>query len=190
MDALILGSGNIDCDVEAFKNLTNSTGISVYPCVYAWPSGYNIIFGFENSEPMFRALASNYWGQGADGIYTFNWNAHSYVHRPDKNAQFAPQRQLLREMDAPQAMRGKDKLYVADRLLGPKPMLPHNWLHATLPKTLSSGKQVEVPILVGEDFYQISYPSDDMVISYLQYPTPKRAKSRLRSTSSHYRNLS
>ena len=152
VDCLILGSGNIDCDVEAFKNLTNDTGILVYPCVYGWPSGYNIIFGFADSEPMLRALASNYWSQGADGIYTFNWNAHSYVHRPDKNAQFAPQIQLLQEIDAPQAMRGKDKLYAADRLLGEKPMLPHNWLHATLPKTLASGEQVEVPILVEEDF--------------------------------------
>ena len=158
VDGLILGSGNIDCDVAAFKNLTDGRGILVYPCVYAWPSGYNIIFGFEDSEPMFRALASNYWSQGADGIYTFNWNAHSYVHRPDKNAQFAPQRGLLREMDAPQRMRSKDKLYVADRLLGPKPMLPHNWLHATLPKTLSCGKQVEVPILVGEDFTKSPTP--------------------------------
>ena len=120
VDSLILGSGNIDCDVEAFKSLTNGTGILVYPCVYGWPSGYNIIFGFEDSEPMLRALASNYWGQGADGIYTFNWNAHSYVHRPDKNPQFAPQIQLLREIDAPQLMEGKDKLYAADRLLGEK----------------------------------------------------------------------
>ena len=55
-------------------------------------------------------------------------------------------------MDTPQAMRGKDKLYAVDRLLGEKPMLPHNWLHATLPQTLSRGEQIEVPILVGEDF--------------------------------------
>ena len=101
---------------------------------------------------MLRALASNYWSQGANGIYTFNWNAHSYVHRPDKSSQFAPQIQLLQEIDAPQAMRGKDKLYVADRLLGEKPMLPHNWLHATLPQTLERGEQVDVPVLVGEDF--------------------------------------
>ena len=158
VDGLSLGSGNIDCDVEVFKNLTDGTGILVYPCVYAWPSGYNIIFGFEDSEPLLRALASNYWGQGADGIYTFNWNAHSYVHRPDKNSQFAPQRQLLREMDTLQAMRGKDKLYVADRLLGPKPMLPHNWLHATLPQTLERGEQVDVPVLVKEDFTESPIP--------------------------------
>ena len=158
VDSLSLGSGNIDCDVEAFKNLTDGTGILVYPCVYGWPSGYNIIFGFESSEPLLRALASNYWGQGADGIYTFNWNTHSYVHRPDKNSQFAPQRQLLREMDTLQAMRGKDKLYVADRLLGPKPMLPHNWLHATLPQTLERGEQVAVPVLVEEDFTESPPP--------------------------------
>ena len=158
VDSLSLGSGNIDCGVEAFKNLTDGTGILVYPCVYGWPSGYNIIFGFEDSEPMLRALASNYWHQGADGIYTFNWNAHSYVHRPDKNSQFALQRQLLREMDAPQAMRGKDKLYAADRLLGPKPMLPHNWLHATLPQTLERGEQVEVPVMLEEDFTEFPTP--------------------------------
>ena len=158
VDSLSLGSGNIDCDVEAFKNLTDGTGILVYPCVYGWPSGYNIIFGFEDSEPLLRALAANYWSQGADGIYTFNWNTHSYVHRPDKNSQFAPQRQLLREMDTLQAMRGKDKLYVADRLLGPKPMLPHNWLHATLPQTLERGEQVAVPVLVEEDFTESPPP--------------------------------
>ena len=158
VDSLGLGSGNIDCDVEAFKNLTDGTGILVYPCVYGWPSGYNIIFGFEDSEPLLRALASNYWGQGADGIYTFNWNAHSYVHRPDKNSQFAPQRQLLREMDTLQAMRGKDKLYVADRLLGEKPMLPHNWLHATLPQTLERREQVDIPVLVKEDFTESPPP--------------------------------
>ena len=158
VDSLSLGSGNIDCDVEAFKSLTDGTGILVYPCVYGWPSGYNIIFGFEDSEPMLRALASNYWHQGADGIYTFNWNAHSYVHRPDKNPQFAPQRQLLREIDTLQAMRGKDKLYVADRLLGPKPMLPHNWLHATLSQTLERGEQVAVPVMVEEDFIESPTP--------------------------------
>ena len=158
VDSFSLGSGNIDCDVEAFKNLTDGTGILVYPCVYGWPSGYNIIFGFEDSEPMLRALASNYWGQGADGIYTFNWNAHSYVHRPDKNSQFAPQIQLLREIDAPQALRGKDKLYVADRLLGEKPMLPHNWLHATLPQTLERGEQMNVPVLVKEGFTESPIP--------------------------------
>ena len=158
VDSLILGSGNIDCDVEAFKNRTAGTGILVYPCVYGWPSGYNIVFGFEDSEPMLRALAANYWGQGADGIYTFNWNAHSYVHRPDKNSQFTPLIQLLREIDAPQAMRGKDKLYAADRLLGEKPMLPHNWLHATLPQTLKRRGQVDIPILVGEDLTESSLP--------------------------------
>ena len=192
VDGLSLGSGNIDCDVEAFKNLTDGTGILVYPCVYGWPSGYNIIFGFEDSEPMLRALAANYWGQGADGIYTFNWNAHSYVHRPDKNSQFAPLIQLLREIDAPQAMRGKDKLYAADRLLGEKPMLPHNWLHATLPQDPKAyGEQVEVPILVGEGFHRSSpSPSGDMVVRYLQRSYRNEPNRGSHSTSNRCRSLS
>ena len=191
VDSLILGSGNIDCDVEAFKSLTDGTGILVYPCVYGWPSGYNIIFGFEDSEPMLRALASNYWHQGADGIYTFNWNAHSYVHRPDKNPQFVPQRQLLREIDTLQAMRGKDKLYVADRLLGPKPMLPHNWLHATLPQTLERGEQVAVPVMVEEDLTESPPPrtiwlsvtySDLVETSQIEITLNKQPLSELEST--------
>ncbi len=151
MDIVILGSGNIDCEVEAFKNLTDGTGILVYPCVYGWPSGYNVNAGFEHSEEMFRALAANYWYQGADGIYTFNWNAHSYVHRPEEQAQYSHQIPLLREIDELQAMQGKDKFYATDRLLQPKPMLPHNWLHAVLPETVETAKQVDVPVMVGED---------------------------------------
>ena len=158
MDIVILGSGNLDHEVEAFKKLTDGTGIGVYPCVYGWPSGYNVNLGFAHSEEMFRALASNYWHQGADGIYTFNWNAHSYVHRPEEHSQFAHQMQLLREMDEPAAMQGKEKFYAVDRLLRPKPMLPHNWLHAVLPATLEHGKQVDVSVMVGEDFTKSPAP--------------------------------
>ncbi|MCZ6679779.1 MAG: hypothetical protein O7E52_21315 [Candidatus Poribacteria bacterium] len=158
MDIVILGSGNLDHEVEAFKKLIDGTGIRVYPCVYGWPSGYNVNLGFAHSEEMFRALASNYWYQGADGIYTFNWNAHSYVHRPEEHSQFAHQIQLLREIDEPTAMQGKDKFYAADRLLQPKPMLPHNWLHAVLPETLEHGKQVDVSVMVAEDFTKSPAP--------------------------------
>ena len=56
---------------------------------------------------MCRGLANNYWFQGADGIYTFNWNAHSYVQHPEEqpHAAFAQQLELLREIDDPERMR-------------------------------------------------------------------------------------
>ena len=37
-------------------------------------------------------------------------------------------------------------------------MLPHNWLHATLPQTLERGEQIDVPVLVNEDFTESPTP--------------------------------
>ena len=37
-------------------------------------------------------------------------------------------------------------------------MLPHNWLHATLPQTLACGEQVDAPVMVGEDFTESPTP--------------------------------
>ena len=96
-------------EVEAFSELTRGTDILVYPCLYGWPGGYGRI-----TTEMCRGLANNYWFQGADGIYTFNWNAH-YVQRPEEqtHAAFAHQLELLREIDDPERMRGNDKTFAA-----------------------------------------------------------------------------
>jgi hypothetical protein len=99
---------------------------------------------------MARALAVNYWHQGADGIYTFNLSAHTYVHRPERESKFKHLMDLVREIDDPEAMRGKDKLFAADRGR-PSWTYPHSWMHCVLPVTLEAGGQVKVPILVGED---------------------------------------
>ncbi len=146
IDILALGSGAIDIEVEQFKMLTEGTGIPVYPCVYGWPSGYRPPI----APGLHRALATNYWHQGADGIYTFNWNAHSYVHRPKEHSSFADQISLLCELDNPETMQGKDKLYAADRG-GPTRVYPHNWMHCVLPLSLETGAQADIPIMVGED---------------------------------------
>ena len=46
-------------------------------------------------------------------------------------------------------------------------MLPHNWLQAMLPQTLARGEQVEVPVLVGEDF--TASPTPRMIWLSLTY---------------------
>lgn len=160
VDMIILGSSAIDIEVEAFKALTQGTDILVYPCLYGWPSGYG-----KFTTEMCRALATNYWFQGADGIYTFNWNAHTYTQRPDEehHGQFGHQMELLREIDEPEQLRGKDKEFAADRVGGRRNSFgyiwsyPHNWMHCVLPAVVDSSgtsgepKSVVVPILVGED---------------------------------------
>jgi len=150
-----MSSGTIDIEVEEFKKLAKGTDVLVYPCLYAWPSKYN-----PTSPEMHRAWATNYWYQGADGIYTFNWNAHSYVHRPE-DTRFAYQLGLLREVDNPELLRGKNKIFTADRDVPTKRHYPHSWMNAVLPVSLETGKQTDdVPIMVGEDLTKPPLPKN------------------------------
>ena len=147
IDMIVLGSGAVDIEVEAFAALARPAGIGVYPCLYGWPSGYGPF-----TTAMCRALATNYWHQGADGIYTFNWNAHTHVQRRSEpnHQRFAHQVELLREIDDPEKLWEYDKEFVACRNSG-SPWYPHNWLHSAMPATLTAGASVEVPVLMGED---------------------------------------
>lgn len=163
IDILILGSGAIDIEVEEFKKLTTGSNVLVYPCLYGWPSNYSPI-----SPDMARALAMNYWYQGADGIYTFNWNAHTNAHRPQKHSKWAYQRPLLREIDDVRAMQGKNKRFAADRGQ-PMRQYPHNWSHCRLPVQLETGERVDVPITVGEDFTRSSKPKQIVLVINCAY---------------------
>ena len=169
VDLIILGSGAVDIEVEAFKELTDGTGILVYPCLYAWPSGYG-----RATPEMVRALAANYWYQGADGLYLFNWNAHTYVHgrnEPENpNEEFAHLLDRLREIDDPESLRGKDKQFLADRGGAPDWAYPHNWMHTVLPATLEAGEQIEVPLLVGEDLGGTPAPKSVQLLVELKEP--------------------
>lgn len=155
IDIIIMGSNSIDIEVEAFKALAKGTDILVYPCLYFflpnWPNGLN--------AEMVRALATNYHYQGADGIYTFNWFVHNYVHRPERAARFEEQFDWLREINDPDAMRGKDKRYVADRG-GPSIWYPHGRLHCVLPVTLAEGSRTNVTVMIGEDLTRRPKPKD------------------------------
>ena len=43
LDMLILSSGTIDIEVEAFRDLVAGTHVQVHPCLYGWPSRYSPI---------------------------------------------------------------------------------------------------------------------------------------------------
>jgi hypothetical protein len=150
VDMVALGSGAIDIEVKAVRSLAEGTDVRVYACLYGWPSGY----GPFTSE-MCRALAANYWHQGADGIYAFNWNAHTYTQRPEAepHRKFGHQMELLRQIHDPQKLRGADKRFPADRVGGSSWAYPHNWVHCVLPAKLDATERpaVVVPIILGED---------------------------------------
>ncbi len=144
MDILIVGAGAGDVAVEEFKELAADTSVLIYPCLEA----YDGVWYRPRSTELRRALALNYWHQGADGIYTFNW----YPHRFAVDEETA----LLKEIGDPNAMRFKPVMFVAEYgpqtlEARPSPWSPHNYLHGVLPAELTEGQVVEVPILVGLD---------------------------------------
>ena len=140
VDIVILGSGAIDIEIEGFKMLAEGTGVLVYPCLYGWPSKYVPL-----PAELARGLASNYWYQGADGIYLFNW----FPHEANKSYLIP----LLSEISSPATLRGKPLMFAADRGR-PQCEYPHNWLQAALPETLAAREYVNVPLMVGADLSQ------------------------------------
>ena len=91
-----------------------------------------------------RATASNYWKQGVDGIYLFNWYA------PLRNRD--RWRESLLEIGDPSLLSGRNKQYVIDKQIGgmwigshPKAQLPLEIGSAT------SDKGAEIKFYVGDD---------------------------------------
>ena len=81
IDIIIMGSGAIDIEVAKFKELTSGTDVLVYPCLYGIAGAYR-----PTPVEMARALAVNYWHQGADGIYMFSVGPLPRVMvEPDQN---------------------------------------------------------------------------------------------------------
>jgi len=149
IDYLILGSGVIDIEVEEFKKLTEPEGIPVYPCLYGWPSKYSPI-----PAELAAGLGLNYWQQGADGIYLFNWFPHSYNNSESTGPYMSG---LLKQLGDPDTLRAKQRqlMFAADRGR-PNKSYPHNWMHCVLPGPLPTDKALSVAIRVGEDFSKAS----------------------------------
>ncbi len=105
------------------------------------------------SAEVIRGLAANYWQQGADGMYTFNWFPHTSSSATA----------LLKEIGDPRVLAPRNKIFPADcSEHGPgrtrvHPSMPrfHNWLFASLPVTLSPVWNPEsftvIPVDVADD---------------------------------------
>jgi len=146
IDYLILSSGVIDIDVEEFKRLAALKDVLVYPCLYGWPSKYR------PSAELHAALALNYWHQGADGIYLFNWFPHTHNNSQGTGAYMSG---MLKQIGDSNTLRANQRhlMFPAER---GRPWhyrdYPHNFMHSVLPTALPGDKALHVSIQVGEDF--------------------------------------
>jgi len=142
VDHISLGSGVMDIEVGEFKKLAAPRGIYVYPVLYGWPSKYNPI-----PDELATGLALNYWSQGADGIYLFNWFPHTKNNSEKTGAYMAG---LLKELGNPNALRARPRVMFAADRGRPQRAYQYNWLHCVLPKALPEGKPLSATIRVGD----------------------------------------
>ncbi len=145
VDIVTLGSGVMDIEVEEFKKLAQEAGkendIHIYPCLYGWPSRYSPI-----PAELAAGLALNYHGQGANGIYVFNWFPHTKNNSESTGPYLAG---LLKQIGDPRTLRnGQSRfMFAADRGR-PQRAYQYNWLHCVLPETLPTDKPLEVTMRV------------------------------------------
>jgi len=135
VDILIMGSGTIEVDVAAFRQLVAGTPVRIYPCIYGWPSKYNPI-----PAELARGIAATFWRDRPDGVYTFNW----FPHQANKRHQI----DLLKEIGRPELLSQRDVMYAAERGK-PAKEYPHNWLRARLPTRWKPGEEKRIPIEIG-----------------------------------------
>ncbi len=145
VDMIALGSGVMDIEVEEFKQLASRHGVYVYPCLYGWPSKYNPI-----PAELATGLALNYWAQGADGIYLFNWFPHP-KNNSEKHGPYMTG--LMKHLGDPAALRASQQhiMFAADRGR-PQRSYEHNWLHCVLPEALPLDKPLQATIRAFERF--------------------------------------
>ncbi len=127
-------------DVRDFDRLTEDSPVQLYVCV-AHPNkmigGKTFLQG--DSSSVLRGLAANYWHNGADGVYLFNWFPHTKPY----------QKALLHQVGDPLQLARVDKIFPADcseygpglKRKGPSSPRYHNWLFATLPVALHAVQQ-------------------------------------------------
>ena len=172
VDSLIVGDSAFSRgqDIQAFKKLVEGKPVHVYACNGCIQQSFRNAQG--ETPEVRRGLAANFWQQGVDGIYTFNW----FPHEP----KLAYQTDLLKEIGDPRVLATKDKTFSADcSEYGPgakhtHPSSPrmHNWRFAPLPVTLypvwSANSFTEIDVDVADDLSGVNREKVKSVQLWLQ----------------------
>ena len=158
VDIFSVGSSMMTADLSAFREVTRGKPIKVCPCFddHHAPDGY----GHQPIEYL-RGVFTNWWGEGADAVETFNWSTsgRELADRVGAPTAYPRQRQdahrqAYREVGSPDTMRGKDKIFAVERR-GTFPWADGYFCRtpdAPLPVVLANdGRAVEVPVKLYEN---------------------------------------
>jgi hypothetical protein len=158
LDILIAGHGfaPFTLQVEDFTGVAHRHGVPVYPCINSGPTDTLSDGAFLECV---RALATNWYQAGADGIYL--WNLGSPLEYKSGRDLIETRQKFyscLNEIGDHQALAGKDKLYFIDNNLssGVFNYYTHITSHPPLPVTSKQGTIrvgviQHVPLVVGDD---------------------------------------
>ena len=152
IDIVIAGGGYAPwlLPVAEWAEAAHPHGVPVYPCVNAG----------KDSLPMVRAMASNWYGAGADGLYFWNLGTpFEFMTGEELEETRRDCYACLDEVGDPALVRGKEKLFCADNIGGsvltyyalassPR-VLPIESKHGNL----RTGVFGRVPITAGDDVF-------------------------------------
>ncbi len=153
VDILTLGTRSMDVDIAAFREITAGQNIKLQPCF----DDHHTTDAYQYPPiALFRGVFGNWWQQGADSVYTFNWSNAAPELCKAIGALPGPesQRQAYHEIGSPATLRFKDKIFAVERRGG------YPWAEgyfgrndaAPLPAMLSNeGEPVQLPVRVCDD---------------------------------------
>lgn len=159
-DLLTLGCRSMDVDVAAFRALTAGKNIKLQPCIET----HHATAGYKwQPIEFFRGVYGNWWQQGADSAFTFNWSAA--LQRRNKG-EFAcryeatrVELQAYKEIGSPQTLAGKNKFFAVERRGGmPWTGGYANRNHtAPLPATLTNyGRPLTLTVRICDDVARLA----------------------------------
>ena len=170
VDIFVLGNRSFDVDLPAFRRITGSTDIKLYPCI----DDHHASDGYLHPPiEVFRGVFANWRFQGAEGVQTFNFEnwepdaAKAFGIKSDYDA-WPLHRQAYRELCDPVSAVYRDKVFVVQRRGGGHGTTvipnPEDWstprrmcyltnMFAQLPEKIAGGGKIDtlLTVMVADD---------------------------------------
>ena len=158
LDILIAGGGYapFTLPLAEFAEVAHQHRALVYPCINEGAAATVSDGAFLEGV---RALATNWYGAGADGVYLWNFGS-PFEYKSSKDLVGTRRRfyGCLNEIGGPEALTGKDKLFCVDNTGGQGVFCYYSHISSPTPLPMASkgariraGVIQRVPLVVGDD---------------------------------------